>query len=174
MTPEQRRWKIMELLSNSLQPCAGANLASVLSVSRQIIVQDISILRASGKDILATPRGYILNKGCPPSLQRKTFAVRHDREEMERELNIFVDAGGTVIDVIVEHPIYGELKGLLMLKSRRDVNDFVKCLKATGSRLLSDVTGGIHLHTIEADKEETFTFIEASLQEAGFLLSNKD
>lgn len=174
MTPEERRSKIVALLSKNSHPVAGSRLASELAVSRQVIVQDVSILRASGKKILSTPRGYMIAQNYNSVPYRKTFAVRHNMAQMEDELNIMVDAGGTVIDVIVEHPLYGELKGMLMLKSRRDVKEFAERKRVTGSKMLSDVTGGVHLHTVEAEKEDVFSYIEAELSRAGYLLDSCD
>ncbi len=174
MTPEERRSKIVSILGKNSHPVAGSRLASELSVSRQVIVQDLSILRASGKKILSTPRGYMIARKYHSVLHRRTFAVRHNLTQMEDELNIIVDAGGTVIDVIVEHPLYGELKGMLMLKSRRDVKEFAERKRATGSKMLSDVTGGVHLHTVEAEREDIFSYIEAELGRAGYLLDSCD
>lgn len=174
MNPEERRIKIFALLSKNSDPLAGSRLAAELSVSRQVIVQDISILRASGKKIISTPRGYVIARNYNSTLYRKTFAVCHNMAQMEDELNIIVDAGGTVIDVIVEHSLYGELKGMLMLKSRRDVREFAERKRATGSKMLSDVTGGVHLHTIEAEREDILSYIEAELGRAGYLLESCD
>ncbi len=172
MTPEKRRSIIVELLSKASQPVAGSKLASELAVSRQVIVQDVSILRASGKEIIATPRGYMIREHFVLRSYKKTFAVRHNLKQMENELNIIVDAGGKVIDVIVEHPLYGELKGMLMLKSRHDVQKFVERTKTTGSKMLSDVTYGVHLHTVEAESDDIFSHIEADLDRAGYLLKS--
>ena len=174
MNPEERRNKIVDILDKASEPVAGSKLASLLAVSRQVIVQDISILRASGKGILATPRGYMIAEENVSTLYRKTLAVSHNMGQMEDELKIIVDAGGKVIDVIVEHPLYGELKGNLMLKSRRDVQEFVEKTNRTGSKMLSDVTNGVHLHTVEVESEEIFSYIKADLKKAGYLLSSYD
>lgn len=174
MIPEERRTKIVELLSTTPQPVAGSRLAYELAVSRQVIVQDVSILRASGEEILATPRGYMISDKNVPGSYKRTFAVRHNMEQMENELKIIVDAGGKVLDVIVEHPLYGELKGMLMLKSRHDVQEFVKSIKSTSSKMLSDVTNGVHLHTVEAESKDVFLYIEADLSRAGYLLDSYD
>lgn len=88
MTPEERRSKIVALLRENSQPVAGSRLASELAVSRQVIVQDVSILRASGKRILSTPRGYMIARDYISNLYRRTFAVRHHMTQMEDELNI--------------------------------------------------------------------------------------
>ena len=58
MNAGERRERIVEILSSSTQPVTGTSLASVLGVTRQVIVQDVAVLRARGEKILATPKGY--------------------------------------------------------------------------------------------------------------------
>ena len=124
MHAEERRETILKLLRQSAQPVSASTLAGQLSVSRQIIVGDIALLRAGGADILATPRGYCLQNAAAAGLTRRV-AVRHDEAGMEAELNTMVDNGCTVVDVIVEHPLYGQLTGPLQLSSRYDVAQFI-------------------------------------------------
>ena len=123
MHAEERRETILKLLRQSAQPVSASTLAGQLSVSRQIIVGDIALLRAGGADILATPRGYCLQNAAAAGLTRRV-AVRHDEAGMAAELNTMVDNGCTVVDVIVEHPLYGQLTGPLQLSSRYDVAQF--------------------------------------------------
>ena len=144
-------------------------LAERFSVSRQIIVGDVALLRAGGTDILATPRGYLLG-GRGGGVER-TVACVHAPEEMERELNAIVDAGGEVVDVIVEHPVYGQLTGLLGVRSRYDVAEFVRRVEDTAA--CSRVTGRIHLHTVRCPDEKTFRRVRKSLAE-NFLLTMCD
>ncbi|GFN22928.1 transcription repressor NadR [Thermanaeromonas sp. C210] len=168
MKAAERREKILAILGRG-QPVTGAQLARWLGVSRQVIVQDVAILRARGSEVLATPQGYVLplrEEGC-----RRTFACRHDLEGLERELLIMVDNGGKVMDVVVEHPLYGELRGYLMLSSRREVYEFINKLKKSGANPLYTLTGsGVHLHTVVAPDEATLEAMERELLEAGILL----
>ena len=120
---QARRQAVAQALEEAVGPVSAAALAERFSVSRQIIVGDVALLRAGGTDILATPRGYLLG-GRGGGVER-TVACVHAPEEMERELNAIVDAGGEVVDVIVEHPVYGQLTGLLGVRSRYDVAEFV-------------------------------------------------
>ena len=46
----------MELLSRADAPMSATTIAGLFSVSRQIIVGDIALLRAGGVQILATAR----------------------------------------------------------------------------------------------------------------------
>ncbi|MEW6624104.1 MAG: transcription repressor NadR [Bacillota bacterium] len=170
MHGEARRELIKKILSEAEQPTAGSDLARRLSVSRQVIVQDISLLRAKGEQILATPQGYLMLNVLTGSVLTRTFATQHDTAGMEEELKIIVDAGGRVVDVIVEHPLYGELRGLLMLSSRLDVENFVANLQSSKAKPLSVLTNGVHLHTVEAVSEEVFSRIEQELAQAGILL----
>lgn len=168
MKANKRRQRILELLDNK-QPRKGTELAGLLGVSRQVIVQDVAVLRAGGVNIIATPQGYLLPG--PGTYCRRTFACQHDLAGLERELQIMVDYGGKVIDVIVEHPLYGEIRGYLMLASRYDIQKFVIGLKESGARPLYVLTGnGVHLHTVEAPEEKILDIIEANLARAGFLL----
>jgi hypothetical protein len=171
MNTKERRKKIFSLLEESQKPITGGELAQMLNVSRQIIVGDISILRAGGAEVYATPQGYIMPQS--ESGRKKTVATiacQHDGETgIEEELNIMVDNGAKVLDVIVEHPLYGEIRADLLLASRRDVANFMKKLRECGASQLSLLTGGVHLHTLEADSEETIEIIQTLLAKKGFL-----
>jgi transcriptional regulator of NAD metabolism len=148
---------------------SGAELAEQFEVSRQCVVQDIAILRAGGTEIVATPRGYRLPDATKLA-HREILACDHPPERTEEELQILVDHGVKIIDVIVEHPLYGELRGSLMLESRADVQDFLQQMCTKKASLLSSLTGGIHLHTVEAHRAEMVTRAKATLRERGFLL----
>jgi transcriptional regulator of NAD metabolism len=167
MNPEQRRKELLDMLSASTPVCASY-LAKQLKVSRQIIVGDISILRAKGETIIATPRGYILqyaDKGI-----KYQIACLHNSENMRAELNAIVDQNCKVIDVIVEHPVYGQLCGMLQLSTRMDVEIFInKCSKA---QPLSFLTDGIHIHTLSCPNEEAFERVKLELTKLKILLSN--
>ncbi|MDI6601651.1 MAG: transcription repressor NadR [Thermoanaerobacteraceae bacterium] len=167
MDAEARRHRIIEILEKG-DVVSGSELSSRLGVSRQVVVQDIAILRAAGKKILSTPQGYCLEG----NMQRKTriFACKHDMDKVYEELSTIVDYGGKVLDVIVEHPIYGELKGYLMISSRYDLDNFMKSIKESQGKLLSSLTGGVHLHTVEAESEAVLDRIEKALREKGFLM----
>lgn len=166
-----RRSCIKEILVNAEEPVKGSMLAARFRVSRQIIVQDIALLRASGQDILATPQGYLLVAALTGAKIIRTFAVKHGFLGLEKELNIFVDNGGKVLDVVVEHPLYGELKGMLMLSSRRDVQEFMQNLQESNAQPLSVLTEGVHLHTVEAAQTQVMEMIERDLAAAGILLN---
>ena len=167
MHAEERRETILKLLRQSAQPVSASTLAGQLSVSRQIIVGDIALLRAGGADILATPRGYCLQNAAAVGLTRRV-AVRHDEAGMEAELNTMVDNGCTVVDVIVEHPLYGQLTGPLQLSSRYDVAQFIA--RSHTAQPLSVLTGGIHLHTLLCPSEDAYRRVLDALRQAGFLL----
>ena len=168
MRAEERRQAIREILQHSAQPVSATALASQFSVSRQVIVGDIALLRAAGAEISATPRGYVI-------LQETTGYVRqvaclHDGAGMEAELNVMVDQGCTVLDVIVEHPIYGQLTGPLQLSSRYDVAQFIARSAEAEARPLSLLTEGIHLHTLSCPNEAAFLRVQQALRDMGVLL----
>jgi hypothetical protein len=167
----ERRKNILNLLKSNTGPIIGADLAERFGVSRQVIVQDIAILRAAGEDIIATPRGYIVPNRQETTFLKKTLVCEHHTcNEIEDELTTIVDLGGRIIDVIIEHPIYGEKRGLLMISSRQDVKDFMKSLKEYGAQPLSSLTGGVHLHTVEVRDEECFNRIKNALDKKGYLI----
>ena len=166
---EERRRGIVSVLRKAGSPIAGSDLAKRLDVSRQVIVQDIALLRARGHKILATPRGYLmLNEG--PQVTT-SVACRHTTyEEMEDELSTIIGLGGTVIDVMVEHPLYGEVRGSLMLRTQDDVLSFVARMKVSGAEPLSRLTKGVHLHTLGAPDEATLEKVTEALRRRGYLL----
>ncbi len=171
MTSEERRVKIEEILNNNTEAITASALAKEFSVSRQVIVGDIALLRAGGLSISATPRGYLLDKEDEDECVF-TIACKHEDEHMTKELYSIVDNGGIVHDVKVEHPIYGEIIGELHLKSRYDVDLFLKKVEDNTVQPLMRLTGGIHLHTIRCKEEETKKRIIEVLKKQKILLEN--
>ncbi len=171
VTGEARRKKIVEILQNAEEAVSGTELAKLLDVSRQVIVQDIALLRAVNRDILSTTKGYLLYSKEEKAVHR-CFLVKHTDEQIEDELCTIVDFGGKVLDVIIMHEIYGEISTDLILKNRQEVYEFVQSLKGKKTLPLKELTGGIHLHTVEAESETTLDIIEAKLKEKGFLVES--
>lgn len=167
MNANQRRAHILDYLRTAQAPLSATALAQRLSVSRQIIVGDVALLRAAGEEITATPRGYVLDRPRP-GLTR-TVACLHSGADMERELTLMVDQGCTVVNVIVEHPVYGQLTGPLDLSSRYDISEFIRKVEENAARPLSLLTDGIHLHTLRCPDEGAFERASAALEAAGFL-----
>ena len=168
MHADTRRQAILDQLRDAAGPISAAALAAKFSVSRQIIVGDIALLRAAGAEISATPRGYVILP-APPGLVRQV-ACRHDAAGMEAGLNAMVDQGCTVLDVTVEHPVYGQLTGPLQLSNRHEVAEFLRRCSQSDARPLSDLTEGIHLHTLSCPDEGAFQRVRAALAELGVLL----
>ena len=171
MDAVQRRAALSDYLSQAAGPVSASVLAARFSVSRQIIVGDIALLRAGGLDIAATPRGYLLPRPTP-GLPRQLACV-HRPEDMGRELELMVDNGCTVLDVIVEHPIYGQLTGQLQISNRYDVGQFVQRCRRQEAAPLSQLTEGIHLHTVACPSQEAYDRVRESLSKLGFLLEEK-
>lgn len=171
MKGEERRSRILYMLKNNQRPLKGGELSDEFSVSRQVVVQDIALLRAEGNDIIATPQGYILMNSNPGSIKR-VIAVKHGEEDMEEELKTIVNMGGRVLDVTIEHKIYGEITGKLQLKSLFDIEEFMKKVKNGGSKPLSQLTMGVHIHTIEADDSDIMDRIIKALGEKGYLVKS--
>lgn len=170
MNSEARRKFILKLLEDSEIPEKGYILSERLGVTRQIIVKDIAILRASGENIISTPEGYLIQKSHRDNL-RRVFAVCHGKDSIEDELMSIIKYGATIIDVIVEHPLYGEIYGMLMIKSVYDIQNFMKKYRDYKAEPLSVLTGGLHLHTVEAENVTVFSNIEKELAAKGYLIS---
>ena len=171
MNGEDRREKIISILKSSNAPVAGLTLAKELGVSRQVIVQDIALLRANATAIFSTNRGYVLQE---KNVCERVFKVQHTDEEVEEELSIIVDMGGFVKDVFVYHKVYGVLKAEMNIKSRMDIKKYMEDINSGKSSLLKNVTSGYHYHTISADSEEILDMIQEDLSKRGFLAKLQD
>lgn len=166
MTAEERRQRIKEEIQRADGPLAASALADRFGVSRQVIVGDVALLRASGEAIFSTPRGYIAGE---EEEKRYTVVCLHREDDMEEELNVMVDNGCMVENVIVEHPVYGQISGELHLRNRYDVGLFLKKVRAAEAAPLSVLTEGIHIHTLCCPEEETFLRTVECLRERGYL-----
>lgn len=167
MTGSERRERIIDRIKYSETPVSGKALAQEFEVSRQVIVQDIALIRAGGYDVLSTNRGYILNE--PQSVSR-VFKVNHTDEQVEEELCSIVDLGGSVVNVMVNHRVYGQMEAKLGINSRRKVTGFLEDIRNGKSSPLKNITSGYHYHKVEADSEETLNLIEEMLKNKGFLV----
>ena len=135
------------------------------------MVGDVALLRAAGADISATPRGYVILKTDRGLIRQ--VACRHDAAGMEAELNAVVDQGCSVLDVIVEHPVYGQLTGPLQLSSRYDVAQFLSKCAQSEAQPLSNLTEGIHLHTLSCPSQEAYERTRTALEGLGVLLKGQ-
>ena len=170
MEGKDRREKLISILQEADTPVSGTELAKQLGVSRQVIVQDIALLRAVDKNILSTNKGYVLHvpeQGMDGV--KRSFAVNHTKEQIRDELYTIVDYGGKVLDVVVEHDIYGQITVDLILCNRLDVDEFVERIENSKSRPLKVLTDGEHWHTVEAASEIVLDKIEEKLRKRGYL-----
>ncbi|HCN56993.1 MAG TPA: transcription repressor NadR [Exiguobacterium sp.] len=172
---EERRQELLEIIQQSERPVTGTKLAKEAGVSRQVIVQDLSLLKAKGHPVVATARGYLLNHPeLDGSRHMRKVVCRHGSDQLKAECDAVVDEGVIIRDVIVEHPVYGFLTGELMLKSRRDVRALIERLEETQATPLSTLTDGVHIHTLEADNEEALNAAIDALDSLGILVSELD
>lgn len=170
MNSSDRREAIKNNIINSDKPIKGIEIANIYGVTRQVIVKDIAIIRASGVNIIATPDGYVIAKDN--SRYKRVMALHHSEEDMVKELEIVVKYGGTIQDVIIEHPIYGELRANLMIRNLNDLNNFVDKYNKNRAKPLSTLTKGIHLHTISTDTYEDMELIIKELREVGYMIED--
>ena len=146
-------------------------MAQTYNISRQVIVQDIALLRAQGKTLLQ-PQGYMVPFKKDNRIKKRVVCKHKGYNDLEEELQIMVDYGATIIDVIVEHPVYGEISGMLNISHKKDLDDFMNKITKKRAEPLSILTEGVHIHTIEIDNEKIFKEMEKELSKKGFLINN--
>lgn len=166
MKVNERRKSIANLLLSSDKPVCGSELSKIFGVSRQIIVQDITVLKSSGYDILSTHNGYFVTKS---PLKERVFKLCHTTEQTQDELNTIVELGGTVVDVFVWHKVYGKVLAPLNIFSKHNVTQFIDGVRSGKSSELMNITGGYHYHTVRAESEETLNKIEKALEEKNYI-----
>ena len=171
MDGQARRKEIIKLIKEADSPMSGSALAKVLDVSRQIVVQDIALIRANGIDIVSTNRGYIVSSEVR---YERIVKLTHTEEQIQDELFTIVDCGGYVENIIVNHRFYNRIEAPLNIKSRLDAKEYIAAIKSGKSKSLSSATSGYHYHTISADSEETLNIIEEELKTKGFWLPLDD
>lgn len=172
---EERRQILLEKIKTSGKPLTGGELAAFANVSRQVIVGDMTLLKAKGEPILATSQGYLyMNKKMSHEEVSRRIACRHEPQDTEHELMILVEAGVSVKDVSIEHPVYGELTAGIHVSTPRQVDDFMNRVRDTGASYLLELTDGTHLHTITATSTAALDRAEAAMREHGYLLEDSD
>ena len=170
MNGETRRDTIKQMLLNAQQPLTGTALAGALHVSRQVIVQDIALMRAEHLPILSTNKGYLLRPEASHTAQpKRVFFVRHSTEQVMEEFMIVLDLGGRILDVSVEHELYGPIRADLSIESAQDAAEFIERLAACRDNPLKVLTDDCHFHTVAAPSEKLLDLIEGELRARGFL-----
>ena len=163
MSSNERREKLLQILKKSDKPVKGSELSAELQVSRQVVVKDIALLRASGLEIIATSNGYIVLDSVKNEFKIKCKNHNSDYELYD-ELQTIIDLGGKVKDVIVEHPTYGVLKADLNVATNRDLRNFMQKAATNEFKQLSVLSPDYHIHTIEVDNDEIFEEIQKELK----------
>ena len=171
MTGEQRRRQLLALLNEQNAPLSGTALAASLGVSRQVIVQDIALMRAENHSILSTSKGYLYRAAAPESARpKRVFHVRHSTGDVADEFRIILDLGGSILDVAVEHELYGQIRADLLIETAQDAQDFVRRLAACRDNPLKVLTDDCHMHTVAAPSEKLLDLIEEELKKKGYLI----
>lgn len=167
MKANERRSEILSLIANSQHPVTANFLSGKYSVSRQVIVQDVAILRAQGYGVISTNRGYVL--GGEINAER-VFKCRHTLQELIPESEIIISRGGCIQDIFVNHRVYGKISARLELSTMRHAEELYRSLVSGASRPLMSVTDGYHYHTVSAPDEGVLDDIEKALRAAGYLI----
>ncbi len=167
MKAAERRAEILSLIANSNNPVTANYLSEKFSVSRQVIVQDIAILRANGYSLISTNRGYVMDGG---TCAERVFKCRHTLDRLVEESAIIISLGGKVEDISVNHRVYGKISAKLELSSVRHAEELYRSLASGASKPLMSVTDGYHYHTVTAESEQQLDAIGNALKSAGFLI----
>ena len=171
LSGQERREQIIKILKQSDKPIPGTELAKLVDVSRQVVVQDMALIRANGIEITSTNRGYIIQDENKVS---RVFKVIHTSEQVEEELNLYVDFGAVVEDVFVYHKVYGLIKVPMNIRSRRDVKKYLEGISSGKSSELMKLTSNYHYHTVSAEAEEVLDKLQEELWERGYLAKLQD
>lgn len=166
MKADKRRADIVNHLLSAEKAVSGSELSEIFGVSRQIIVSDISVLKATGYDILSTHNGYVIHKS---PLKEKIFKLYHTTEQTEDELSLIIKSGGTVVDVFVWHKVYGKISAKLNIFSELQIKQFIEGVRTGKSTELMNITGGYHYHTVRAESDDTLDKIGQLLESKGYL-----
>lgn len=167
---ENRRLQLLQLLKEQGSPLSGTALAKALGVSRQVIVQDIALIRAENHNILSTNKGYTYRMDDEENTQpKRVFFVKHTTEEVLEEFLTILELGGTILDVAVEHEIYGQIRADLLIETPHDAHDFVTRLAGCKDNPLKVLTDDWHYHTVAAPSEKLLDLIQRELELKGFL-----
>ena len=173
MTGETRRSKILDMLKSQHTPISGTVIAKQFHVSRQVIVQDIALMRAENHRILSTNKGYIYRgEESNDSQPKRVFWVKHSTGQVLDEFMTVLDLGGRILDVAVEHELYGQLRVDLLIETIQDAHDFVARLAQCKDNPLKVLTDDCHYHTVAAPSEKLLDLIERELSEKGILLKS--
>ena len=171
MTGDTRREKILELLKQNGSPMSGTAIAKLFGVSRQVIVQDVALMRAENLRILSTNKGYIYKSEEQQDTQpKRVFYVKHGTEQVLEEFIVVLELGGKILDVAVDHELYGHIQVDLLIETIQDAKEFVSRLMVCKDNPLKVLTDDCHYHTVTAPSEKLLDLIERELKEKGFLM----
>lgn len=170
MTGEMRREQMLQMLKKQESPISGASLAKFFSVSRQVIVQDIALMRAENHRILSTNKGYIYRSEEQQNTQpKRVFCVKHSTEQVLDEFLTVIELGGKVLDVAVEHELYGQIRVDLLIETVQDAQEFMNRMLVCKDNPLKVLTDDCHYHTVAAPSEKLLDLIHKELEAKGYL-----
>lgn len=167
MNGDERRQQMIQLIQTAKEPLSGSELARRLLVSRQVIVNDVALLRAAHIDIISTNKGYMIQT---PVYCKRVFQVSHSESEFEEEMNTIVDAGGKIQDIAIDHPVYGRITVPLEIYSRNDIQKFTKKMQSGNAVPLCKISSGVHFHTVSGYSEQILDEVANALKAHGYLV----
>ena len=171
MTGNQRRNGILQMIREQGAPLSGTALAKAFGVSRQVIVQDIALIRAENHPIVSTNKGYIYRTAANENHQpKRVFCLRHTTEQVLDELMTVLELGGRILDVAVEHELYGQIRVDLLIENPAEAEEFTKRLALCRDNPLKVLTDDCHYHTVSAPSEKLLDLMEQELRAKGYLV----
>lgn len=170
MDTATRRNEILRLLKTKDSAIKGIELAELFNVTRQVIVKDLALIKATDENVVSTSEGYLYLKRR--DISKRVIYVSHGINDIYDELETIIKYGGVIEDIIVEHPYYGELKASLYLRTLNDLEKFSEAFIKSGAKPLSYLTGGEHMHTIACEDEKGLDLIEEELREKGYIIGD--
>lgn len=172
MTGEKRRLLILQMLKEQQTPLSGTALSNHFHVSRQVIVQDIALMRAENHSILSTNKGYLYRTQETENTQpKRVFFIRHNTAQVLDEFMTVIELGGKILDVAVEHEIYGQIRVDLLIETVQDAQEFYAKLLVCKDNPLKVLTDDCHYHTVTAPSEKLLDLIESELKAKNYLIS---
>lgn len=169
MNGNERRECIRKDLKKSLKAIKGSDLAKKYGVSRQVVVQDIALLRAVGEQIISTADGYIYFS-FHMNRPKRVFNLKHESADIDKELTAILENGGSLLNVFINHPIYGDIVADMIIENEEQKREYIEKCENVDFTPLMALTDNVHFHTVEANSEGELNDIEEALTKLGFLV----
>lgn len=128
MNTEERRVQILNILRKETEPVAARKLAEQFGVSRQVIVQDMAVIRVKAPEIISTTRGYMLQKTGRKEGNMTIAEIQQEILRMKKEQDVCILAHAYQGQEILEVADYmGDSYGLSVQASKSSCSGVIMC-----------------------------------------------